>query len=114
MIGRICTTLALILIISLPVYAQDEAEPEINGDDFFNYLLLETELEEEPWITDFESDPFDSFWTEMDALFDILTEICIEMEVTDEEVYETFPDLWEPDYEPYLFWEDDWIYWEEE
>jgi len=109
-IGVLYITPLLILMISVSAYAQNEAELSSNGDDYDNHLVPEMELEEELWELDSDLTDLELLWADVDLLCDILLEICLELEVTDEGMYDIFPDLWEPDYEFYLFWEDDWYY----
>jgi hypothetical protein len=100
--------LVLILAIQIPVYAQGEAELW-NGDDIDDYLFLDLIMGEELW----EPDPEPSCWEfcmDMDTFCDILLELCLDLEVEDEEVYEIFPELWEPDYGSDLYWEDEYIF----
>jgi len=111
--NRVCVALVLIMMIPISVHARSEVEPSSNGDDPDDYLLPEMELEEEPWEVDSDPTYSELLCPDVDLLFDILLEFCLDIEVTDEEIREIF-DPWEPDYEPYLFWEDDWYYWEEE
>ncbi len=94
MMSRASAALILILMISISAYAQDEAEPLLNGDDSCAYLLLETESKEECWELDFDL----TFWIDADEWCDILLGICIDLEVTDEEIYEIMPELWEDDW----------------
>jgi hypothetical protein len=104
MMSRIYAVLVLMMVISISAYAQSEIEPPTNGDSFDDYLASEMELEEELW--EFNSDFLflESYW--MDIVCDLLLDFCLDPEVTDEEIYGIFPDVWEPDYELYLFWEE--------
>lgn len=100
---RVYAALALILMIPALAYAQDLGIPlpdENNADD---YLLLDVVLEVELWEEDFE------LCLDMDVFCDILLELCLNFEVTDEEMYEIFPELWEPYDVIYPFWEDEWM-----
>jgi hypothetical protein len=119
MMSKLYGVLILILMIPMSVHAQSEVEPSSNensdvileqseGSD--DYLLSEMELEEELWEMDSDPTYLELLWVDVDVLCDILLEFYLDLEVTDEYIYETFPDLWEPDYELYLFWEDDWWY----
>ena len=100
--------LILVLMIPISVYAQNEIEPSLNGSNSDYYLLPGIESGGELWELD--SDPLflELSWIDMDTLCDILLELCLDLEVTDEDMYDIFPDLWEVDYEYYLLWEDDW------
>ena len=98
MINRASAALILILMISISAYAQDEAEPLLNSDDSCDYLLLETESKEECWELDFDLTFSESLWIDTDEWCDILLGICIDLEVTDEEIYEIMPELWEDDW----------------
>ncbi len=91
MMSRASAALILILMISISAYAQDE-------DDSYDYLLLETELKEECWELDFDLTFSESLWMDADEWCDILLGICIDLEVTDEEIYEIMPELWEDDW----------------
>ena len=73
---------------------------------FTEYTVKRTK--EEFW--ELESDPYlsEPCWTDIDVLCDILLEICLDLEILDEDVYDMFPELWEPDYEIYPFWNDEW------
>lgn len=123
MMNRAYAVLILILMIAVSAHAQSEVEPSSNGNSDVilersegsdNYLLSEMELEEELWELDSDLTCLELSWVDVDLLYDILLELCLDLEVADEDMYEIFPDLWEPDYEFYPFWEGDWYYWEEE
>lgn len=123
MINRAYAVLILILMIAVSAHAQSEVEPSSNGNSNVilersegsdNYLLSEMELEEELWELDSDLTCLELSWVDVDLLYDILLELCLDLEVADEDMYEIFPDLWELDYELYMFWEGDWYYWEEE
>ncbi len=110
--NRAYTVLVLILMIPISAHAQSEAESLSNGDASEDYLLMWPEAD--LWELDFDVTYSEPSWADADALYDVLLELCFDLEVTDEEMYEIFPELRELDYELYLFWEDDWYYWEEE
>ncbi len=92
--------LALILMLPIFAYAQEDIELPANGD-MDDYLLSE---EIELWEQDLEWD----FCIDLE-FYDILLEIFLDLEIVDEDIYEIFPDMWEPEYEPYPLWEDEWI-----
>jgi hypothetical protein len=115
--NRVYVALVLILMIPISAHAQNEAEPPSSGDGSDYYLLPEMELEWELWDMSFDYsiglfDPdliyLESSWMDMDVLYDILLELCLDLEVTDEEMYGLFPDVWVLDYEFDVFWEYDW------
>lgn len=110
MMDRAYALLILILMISVSAYAQNEVDSAANGKDCDNRLVSEVELDEELWELDSDLEYFGLLWADVDLLCYILLELCIELEVTDEGICDIFPDLWEPDYEFYLLWEDDWYY----
>lgn len=103
--SRAYIVLLLILLIPASAHALKESESlsSENGSDYC--LLFGADLEGGLWDSDLEL-----LCLDMDALYDLLLESCLELEITDEEIYEILPDLWELDYEPYLFWEDNWYY----
>jgi hypothetical protein len=103
--NRACLALVLVLMIPISARAQNEAETSPSGYCLDYYLPLEIELEEE---LDFDLPSLECFWMDMDLLCDILLQVCLDLEMTDEDMYEMLPELWEPDYETHLFWEDDW------
>ncbi len=99
---RAYVVLMLILTISIFAYAQDEMELPANGNDVDDYLFSEgVEL----WEQDLDWE----FYIDLDVFCDILLDTCLDLELADEDMYEIFPDLWEPDYEFYPFWEDEWL-----
>ena len=107
MVSKMRVALVLILMVPISAHATDGAEPLPNGhcDD---PLLSGLWLEEGSW--DLDSDPECLELLRMDwvVLYDMLVEICLELQMTNEEVNEIFIDPWEEDYGHYLFWEDDW------
>ena len=111
--NRVYTVLILILMIPMSAYAEGEAEPSLNEDNSDDYLLSDIGLVENWWEPDLDLTSLESPWIDVSTLCDILLEFCLDMGVADEEICETL-DLWEPDYEPYLFYEDDWYYYIDE
>ena len=106
MISRICAILILILVTPMCVSAQDEVELSLDED----YLLWDIGLWEEYWESDFDIPRIELCCADMDMLDSILLDVCLDMGVSDEDMYEMFPYLYEPDYEFYLLWEDDFGY----
>jgi len=102
--SKACITVILILMI--PVCAQAQDETWSNEDDLDYYLTPDIWLEEELW--ELESDPllFEPFWEYMIELCDILLELDLDLEITDEEMYGVFPEPWELDCE--FFWYEEW------
>ncbi len=92
---------ALASMIPISAYSQSVAEPAPNDD---NCLLSEAEL----WDVDSDFADLDLLWTDADLLCDMFLELCLYLDLADEDIYDIFPELWEPDYEFYLFWENDW------
>ena len=99
---KICAALILLLLISISVYAQDKEEAPADGNNCCDYLLLEVTIPEaDLWDQDLST-------MDLDWLFDFLLDFCLELEVVEEDVYDILPELWEPDYESFLIWEDEW------
>lgn len=103
MISRICMVLILILITPMYVSAQDEVELSLDED----YLLWDISLWEEYWESDFDVPCMELCCTDMNVLDSILLDVCLDLGMSDEDMYEMFPELYEPCYEFYLLWEDD-------
>ncbi len=103
--------IALVLILMIPIWAdaQDAAEVPSNVDNADVYLPSDVDLEAELWET-IDLD-YSELWSDMDWLCEILLELCLELEVEDEDIDEMFSDQWLPDYEFYPLWEDEWLYW---
>ena len=91
--------LALILIVPIFAYAQENIELSANGD-MDDYLLPENI---EAWEHDLDWD----FFIDLDFC-EILLDIFADREIADEDIYDIFPDVWELDFEPYPLWEDEW------
>jgi hypothetical protein len=108
--NEVYAALILILVVCIPASAQDEMAPLSDEDDLDYYLLREIGFPGELWELD--SDLFlEETWVEQTAwcdICDILLWLFLELEVTDEETEEIFPDLWELDYEFYPLWEEEW------
>ena len=106
--SRTYVALALILMISISSHAWN------NENNLNDYFLSEVEFEEDLWVPDYDFTSellwSESSWIDMDILCELLLELCSDLEIPRKEVYEIFPDLWEPDYGPYLFCEDDLYY----
>lgn len=103
MISRICMVLILILITPMYVSAQDEVELSLDED----YLLWDISLWEGYWESDFDDPCIELCCTDMNVLDSILLDVCLDLGMSDEDMYEMFPELYEPCYEFYLLWEDD-------
>ena len=97
MMNRAYIALAMVLMIPMLAHAQDEVELLPDTDNYNNYLLLGTEPEEELWEAELDLIYLELFSEEADLWCDIFLEICLDLEVTGEEICETVPDLWELD-----------------
>jgi len=111
--NRVYVVLILILMIPTFAYAGGEAEPSLNEDNSDDYLLSDIGLVENWCEPDLDLTSLDSSWMDVSILYDMLLEFFLDMEVTDEEICEIL-EPWESDYEPYLFYEDDWYYYIDE
>ena len=106
MICRACVILILILLIPICASAQDEVELSLDED----YLLWNIDLWEEYWESDFDDPCMELCCSDMDVLDSILLDVCLDLGVSDDDMFEMFPELYEQDYEFYLLWEDDFSY----
>jgi len=108
MTGKICVISILILILLTPVYAvaQDEAESML----FEDWLMLGIDLWEDFWETGFDLPCEELPCIDMESLDCVLLDVCLDLDISDKDIYEMFPELYEPDYEFYMFWEDDMEY----
>jgi hypothetical protein len=84
----LCAVLILILIASASAHAQDQDEI---------YLFSEFWLTDDDPVADFDCD-----WLDRDILLAIIIELCLDLEVKEQEICEVFPDLWDQDYEIYF------------
>ena len=98
---KLYAALILILIIPISAYAQGEVaeSTDESSDD-----CLSCDIEEE-MDTDIEISEIPSI--DIGELCEILLMICLELELTEDEIYELIPDLWEADYEISMFGEND-------
>ncbi len=103
MISRTCVVLILILLTPIYASAQDEVELSLDED----YLLWDVDLWEGYWESDSDVPCMELCYTDMDVLDSILLDVCLDLGVSDDDMYEMFPELYEPYYESYLLWEDD-------
>ena len=106
MIIRICVILILILLTPICAKAHDEIALALAED----YLLLDVDFWQEFWETDFDLPCLESCCAEIDVVDGILLDVCLYLGVSDYDILEMFPDIYEPDYEFYLLWEDDFDY----
>ncbi len=98
--------ITVILILVIPVCAQAQDETWSNEDDLDYYLIYGIWPEEELWELESDILLFEPFWEDIIELCDILLELDLDQEITDEEMYGLFPEPWELDYE--LFWYEEW------
>ena len=106
MIIRICVVLILLSLTPIFANAQDEIELAMSED----YLLLDVDFWQEFWETDFDLPCQELCCGDIDALDNILLDVCLDLGVSDNDIFEMFPDMYEPDYEFFLLWEDDFDY----
>lgn len=107
MVSRMCVALVLILMVPISVHATDDAE-SLPGGNSGDLLLSDLWLEEDSWDLDSDPEYVELLWMDLAVLYDMLVEICLELQMTNEEICEMFIEPWETDYGPYLFWEGDW------
>ncbi len=81
--GRIYAVLALILVIPIFAYAQDEAALLENWDDLDYYLLSEEMPDWELWDQDSDWE----FYIDIDVFCDIFLDTCLDLELADEDIY---------------------------
>ena len=79
--NRAYTALILILMIPISAHAQDEAETLPNGDASEDYLLSEMWPEADLWELDFDLTYWESLWADADALYDLLLELCYNVQI---------------------------------
>lgn len=103
MTGKIFAILMISLLTPVCAIAQDEAEPTL----FEDWLTLGVEMWEEFWKTGFDL-PYAEI--DMESLDSVLLDVCLGLDISDEDMLEMFPELYEPDYEFYMLWEDDMDY----
>jgi len=105
---KICAALILILLISVSVYAQDKEEASADGNNCCDCLFMEVMIaDEDLWDQDLSTMAIE-IPIDIDWMFDFLLDSYLELDVVEEDVYEVLPELWEPDYELFLIWEDEW------
>jgi hypothetical protein len=106
MTGKICAILMLILLTPVYAIAQDEADPAL----FEDWLMLGMEMWEDFWETDYDLSYTEMPCIDMESLDSVLLDVCLDLDISDEDMFEMFPELYEPDYEFYMLWEDDMDY----
>jgi len=106
MTGKICVVLILILLAPVYAVAQDESESML----FEDWLMLGIGLWEDFWETGFDLPCTELLCIDMESLDCLLLDVCLDLDISDEDMFEMFPELYEPDYDFYMFWEDDMDY----
>jgi hypothetical protein len=96
----------LILLTPICVNAQDEIELVLSED----YLPLDIDFWQEFWETDFDLPCQELLYADIDALDNVLLDVCLDLGVSDDDIFEMFPDIYEPDYEFFPLWKDDFDY----
>ena len=96
----IYTVLFLALLAAASASANDESDVHWDDADYY-YLAMDTYFPEELWFLETEGESS----LNMSSFCDILLPICVDLRLTDDDLFNILPDIWELDCESCLLWE---------